>query len=342
MRSLVFIAAIAATQLVPATAFAQQQQSRGDPAMPEIKDHNEAWMVGTRPRDPYADQKGRVWFVGQAGNYIGRIDTDGSIRRFEIDPGTGPHNLVVDQKGTVWFTGNRNRRLVKMDPETGTITTYMVPDSTVRDPHTMIFDQKGNAWFTAQGANAVGHFTPATGEFKIFKFAARSRPYGIVVDKNGRPWFDLFGTNKIGTIDPATMEVKEYVLPDERSRPRRIEVTSDGSVWYGDYTRGYLGRLDPATGKTEEWLLPSGADSFPYGMAVDDHDRVWVAETNGTRSNRLVAFDTKKRQFVYNIEIPGQPNTIRHMQFDAATKTIWYGQDRGFISSLKVPTIIVP
>ena len=27
-----------------------------------------------RPRDPFADQKGNVWFVGQAGNYIGRLD----------------------------------------------------------------------------------------------------------------------------------------------------------------------------------------------------------------------------------------------------------------------------
>jgi virginiamycin B lyase len=230
-----------------------------------------------------------------------------------------------------------------MDPETGKITTYMIPDSTVRDPHTMIFDQKGTAWFTAQNASVVGHFTPSTGQFKLWKMEDRSRPYGIVVDKNGRPWFDLFGTNKIGTIDPNTMEPKVYTLPNERSRPRRIEVTSDGAVWYGDYSRGYLGRLDPATGKTEEWLLPGGADALPYGMAVDDQDRIWVAETNATRANKLVSFNTKRRAFEHNITIgDGTPNTIRHMQYDAATKTIWFGQDKGFISSLKVPAGIVP
>src|SRR5688572_6781703 len=109
-------------------------------------------MNGTRQPDQYDDKKGRVQLVGQTENYIGRINTDGSIHKFEIDPGTGPHNIVVDPKGTPWFTGNRNNRLVKMDPETGKITTYMIPDSTVRDPHTMIFDQKGNAWFTAQNA----------------------------------------------------------------------------------------------------------------------------------------------------------------------------------------------
>jgi virginiamycin B lyase len=331
MRSLIIIAALTAT-----AASAQNPQ-------PTLKDHTESWMVGTRPRDPHADQKGRVWFVGQTGNYVGRIETDGTIRRFEIDPGTNPHNLVVDAHGTVWFTGNRNNRIVKMDPETGKITTYMIPDAAVRDPHTMIFDQKGNAWFTAQNSEYVGHFVPATGQFKLFKMAQGTRPYGIVIDKSGRPWFDLFGTNKIGTVDPATMEFKAYTLPNERSRPRRIEVTSDGSVWYGDYTRGYLGRLDPKTGRTEEWALPSGGTSLPYGMAVDDHDRIWVAET-GVQPNKLVSFDTKKRVFEHSIAIGdgSKPNTIRHMQFDPATKTIWFGQDVGVISGLKVPTIIVP
>jgi virginiamycin B lyase len=337
MRS-VMISAVATTVL-SASAFAQSK-----PAAPQLKEHNEAWMVGTRPRDPFPDQKGRVWFLGQTGNYVGRIDTDGKIHKFEIDAGTGPHNLVVDAHGNPWFTGNLNNRLVKMDPETGKLTTYMIPDPAVRDPHTMMFDQKGNAWFTAQQSGFVGHFTTATGQFKLFKMDQGSRPYGLVIDKNGRPWFDLFGTNKIGTIDPATMEFKAYVLPNERSRPRRIEVTSDGAVWYGDYGRGYLGRLDPATGVTQEWLLPGGALSLPYGMAVDDQDRIWVAETNPTKANRLVSFDTKKKVFVDNIPVgpEDKPNTIRHMQFDPNTKMIWFGQDRGFIGSLKLPAVIVP
>jgi virginiamycin B lyase len=339
MRS--FIIAAVATTALSASAIAQ---ARSATPAPQLKEHGESWMAGTRPRDPYADQKGRVWFVGQEGNYVGRINTDGSIQKFEVDAGTNPHNLVVDAKGTVWFTGNRNNRLVKMDPETGKLTTYMIPDPSVRDPHTMTFDAKGNAWFTAQNSGFVGHFTTATGQFKLFRMESGSKPYGIVIDKTGRPWFDLFGTNKIGTIDPGTMEFKAYVLPNERSRPRRIELTSDGAVWYGDYTRGYLGRLDPATGKTQEWLLPSGIGSLPYGMAVDDHDRIWLAET-GVQPNRIVSFDTKKKVFEHNIPVGDSPrpaNTIRHMQFDPATKMIWFGQDRGFIGSLKVPAVIVP
>jgi virginiamycin B lyase len=323
-----------ALAVLSAPAFAQA---------PQLAEHSEAWMVGTRPRDPFPDHKGRVWFVGQQGNYVGRIDADGTIRRFEIDPGTLPHNLVVDAKGTVWFTGNANNRIVKMDPETGKITTFMIPDAAVRDPHTLAFDQKGNAWFTAQNSGFVGHFNTATEKFQLFKMEQGSKPYGIVIDKAGRPWFDLFGTNKIGTIDPATMQFRAYVLPNERSRPRRIELTSDGAVWYGDYTRGYLGRLDPATGKVEEFALPGGGLSLPYGMAVDDHDRIWVAETGPQMPVKIVSFDTKKRVFEHEIPIGDKtPNNVRHMQFDPATRMIWFGQDRGVIGSLKLPAVIVP
>jgi virginiamycin B lyase len=211
----------------------------------------------TRPRDPYADAQGRVWFVGQNGNYIGRLDPkSGDFKRYEIDPGTNPHNLVVE-RGMVWFTGNRNNRLVRLDPNSGKLTTYMIPDSSVRDPHTMIFDPRsGIAWFTAQNSGTVGRFDPATGKFRLWKTGANTRPYGIVLDSHGRPWFDLFGTNAIATIDPQTFELKRYALPAERTRPRRIAITSDDQLWYGDYTRGFLGHLDPKTGRTEEWRSP--------------------------------------------------------------------------------------
>jgi virginiamycin B lyase len=341
MRSLIVLTTVVAAAQLATTSL----QAQAKAPTPEAKEFTADWLPGTRPRDPHADQKGRVWFVGQAGNYIGRLDpSSGDIKRFEIDPGTNPHNLVVDAKGTVWFTGNRNNRIVKMDPETGKLTTYMIPDPTVRDPHTMIIDNKaGIAWFTAQQSTTVGRLDIATGEFKLWKYPPRTNPYGIVLDSKGRPWFDLFGTNKIGTIDPKTLEQKEYVLPSDSARPRRIAITSDDAVWYGDFRRGFLGRLDPATGKVEDYKMPGGLASFPYGMAVDDRDRIWVAET-GSMPIKLVSFDAKKRVFEDQIILGGgsTPNSVRHMTFDPASRMIWFGQDRGIIGGVRVPTVVVP
>ena len=298
----------------------------------------------TVPRDPFVDQQGRVWFVGQMGNYVASLDpARGEFKRYEIDPGTYPHDLVVDRHNNVWFTGNRNGRIVRLDPATGKLKTFLIPDSTVRDPHTMTFDAKGDAWFTAQNAGVIGKLTTSDGSIRLWRLPKGSRPYGIVLDPKGRPYFDEFGTNKIGTIDPATGELKEFTLPNERTRPRRIAMTSDGVIWYGDYTRGYLGRLEPATGKIEEFAMPSGPASLPYAMATDDQDRIWVAET-GIQPNALVAFDAKSRRWVASVPVGERaPNTLRHMVFDRKTRQLWFGSDQNAIGSAKVPgPVVVP
>jgi virginiamycin B lyase len=319
------------------------------PAQGSARSHSEAktWSTPwdkTRPRDPFVDRQGRVWFVGQVGNYVAHLDPkSGQFKRYEIDPGTNPHNLVVDAKGMVWFTGNANGRIVRLDPASGKLTTFMMPDESVRDPHTMTFDSHGDAWFTAQGAGVVGKLTPADGKIRLWRMAKGSRPYGIWIDSHDQPWFDLFGTNQIGTIDPKRGEFKAYTLPNDRSRPRRIAITPDDAVWYGDYTRGYLGRLDPRTGAVKEYALPSGLGSLPYAMTVDDRGRIWLAET-GVQPNRLVAFDPARQAFTESIPIAADgANTIRHMVFDRATRQIWFGGDANMIGRVAVaPEPVVP
>lgn len=297
------------------------------------------WQVpwDGRPRDPHVAPDGQVFFVGQAGNYIGKLDPKtGQFKRFEIDSGTHPHNLIIDPQGQVWYAGNRNGMIGKLDPATGRITRYPMPDPTVRDPHTLIFDQKGDIWFTAQNSNAVGHLDTKTGKIRIAKTGERTRPYGIVINSKNVPWFNLFGTNLIATIDPATMEVKTFTLPHERARGRRIALTSDDHVWYVDYTRGFLGHLDPATGKIDEIPMPGGAASLPYGMAADDKDVIWAAES-GAKGARLIGYDTKKRAFVSNTPVGKETNnTIRHMYFDKRTGLLWFGTDQGTIGRAQV------
>lgn len=47
----------------------------------EIREWPVPWK-DTRPRDPAVDGQGRVWFVGQTGDYIARFGTDkGTVGR---------------------------------------------------------------------------------------------------------------------------------------------------------------------------------------------------------------------------------------------------------------------
>lgn len=297
----------------------------------------------SRPRDPFVAPDGKVWFVGQVGNYIANLDPrSGEFTRFELDAGTNPHNQIVDRAGMVWFAGNRNGMIGRLDPKTGAITRYPMPDKAVRDPHTLVFDGKGSIWFTAQQAGFVGRLATASGKIDLIKVdTERSRPYGISIDSRGRPWFCEFSTNRIAMIDPVTLKLVEYTLP-EGARPRRIAITSDDAIWYVDYARGYLGRLDPASRKVDEWASPAGGLALPYAMTVDDQDRLWYVET-GVKPNRMVAFDSRTRQFTVQQPVgDAAANTIRHMIFHAPTRTIWYGSDLNTIGRVPVPVRAAP
>ena len=341
MRSSAFGFALLLTTF---TSAAEAQAVQGAPAKldtiqpVQISEWTVPWEK-TRPRDPYVAPDGRVWFVGQAGNYVAVLEPNsGEFKRFEIDPGTHPHNLIVDRQGMVWYAGNRNGMIGKLDPATGNITRYPMPVEDLRDPHTLVFDHAGeNIWFTAQQSNYVGRLNMRTGKVEAVKMAtAGSRPYGIVLDAKGRVWFNQFGAPRIASVDPKTLQVKEYALPHDRARDRRIGVTSDGKVWYVDYTRGYLGRLDPATSKVDEWANPSGPQSMPYAMTVDDRDRIWYVET-GVQPNRLIGFDPKQGK-VFSITPIAQSGglTVRHMIYHAPTKSIWFGTDANTIGQAKV------
>lgn len=338
MRQLICAVSLVAV----ATTVAHSQNAAPVP----LQEFQVPWGREGRPRDPAVAPDGSIFFVGQAGsaptgNYIARLTPGTSEwKKYELDPGTNPHNCIVDAQGMVWYSGNRNGTIGRLDPKTGSLTRYPIPDTTIKDPHTMIFDKQGNIWFTAQQSNAVGHLDVKTGKFRTMKIPLpvgrrSTNPYGIVLDSKGHPWFNLFATNMIGTIDPATFTLTTYPLANEGTRNRRIAITSDDKIFYVDYARGYLGKFDPVTKKVTEWLLPGGEKSLPYGMTSDDRDRIWVAET-GSQPNRLVGFDPKTEKFFSITDIPGERNTVRYMIFDKKTKMIWYGSDAGMIGQAAV------
>lgn len=300
------------------------------------------WTVpwpDSRPRDPIADDQGRTWFVGQAGNYVARLDpATGTFTKVAIDSGTYPHNVIVDHQGRAWYAGNRNAMIGRIYPPTGQVTRFPLQDTRLADPHTMAFDRRGNLWFTAQHGNALGRLEMANGRVRTVPVPTpAARPYGLVIDTlTDRPWFVEFGSNKIGSIDPNTFMVREYVLPDAGSRPRRLAL-ANGRVWAGDYTRGALLELDPVSGKVNTFPLPGGAQSLPYGLTVDDRARIWVAET-GVQPNRLVAVDATTGRIVGEAVVAESGGgSIRHMTFDPRTRYLWFGTDRNTIGRVEVP-----
>jgi virginiamycin B lyase len=277
------------------------------------------WMVptlGQRSRDPVQSPDGMIWWAGQYGNIVGRLNPrTGEMKEYILPAGARPHSIASDRAGTIWYMGNSNGTVGKLNPATGEITVYPMPDPAARDPHTPIFDRNGILWFTLQNSNMVGRLNPATGEIKLVTLpTTRAQPYGMDIDSQGRPWIAYNGSYKVASLDPVTMAVREYPLPDQKSTVRRLAITSDNMVWYVNASLGRLGRLNPKTGEFKEWPSPSGADTQPYAITVVN-DIIWYNESR-RRPDTLVRFDPKTEKF-QSWAIPSGVGTLRHMRATA-------------------------
>ena len=143
---------------------------------------------------------------------------------------SGPHGLVADRESKIWFTAAFKGYVGKLNPATGEVTEYPMPDPRARDPHTPVFDRHGILWFTTEQSNFVRRLDPRTGEIRLQAVPTpHAVPYGIVVTAQGVPYFCEFGTHKLASIDPRTMAISECALPDPAARP---PATGAGSRWH--------------------------------------------------------------------------------------------------------------
>jgi virginiamycin B lyase len=175
-----------------------------------------------------------------------------------------PHTVELDNQGVPWYTGNKNGSVGKVDPNTGEIKVYKMPDPNAKDPHTAVFDKKGIMWFTLQNSNMVGRLDPATGDIKLVTMKTPDwKPYGIKIDADGVPWFACNGRasrGQLGRYNPKTGEIKEWPSPSgPKSHPYAIVVV-DGIVWYNEsgMRPDALVRFDPKTETFQSWAIPSG------------------------------------------------------------------------------------
>ena len=144
----------------------------------------------------------------------------------------------------MWYAGNRNARIGRLDPDSGDIVTFPMPDPAAGDPHTLVFGSDNDIWFTVQQGHFVGRLDRGSDAVQLIPvLTPRARPTASSTPPDNRPWIVLLGTNKLATVDPDTLALEEVALPRSGARPRRLEITADGAIWYVDYAQGVPGSL---------------------------------------------------------------------------------------------------
>ncbi|RUO63760.1 lyase [Pseudidiomarina insulisalsae] len=313
--------------------FAVLMAGASAPATVTINEWQVPWP-DSRPRDPYVQNAEHVWFVGQRADYAAILNPQtGEFQRIDLPAGAGPHNIIVDERGA-WYAGNKAAHIGRIDHATYEITQYPLPGDGRRDVHTMQFTEEGDIWFTAQGANQLGFFDVSANEIELYDVATpRARPYGLIM-VDGQPWATLFGSHKLVTFRDGALHEIELPRP-QANRPRRLAEGTDGAIWYVDYAGGHLGRYDRDTGEVQEWPMPAGNGSLPYAMAADDQGYLWFAET-GPQPNRFVGFHIDSEEFTEPVPVPSGGGTVRHMVFDKASQSLWFGTDANTVGQARI------
>ncbi|MDH5630465.1 MAG: cytochrome C [Gammaproteobacteria bacterium] len=273
--------------------------------------------LGQRTRDPVEASDGTIWWVGQSGNILGKInpETD-EMKEYTLPKGAMPHSVSMGPKGNPWYMGNKNGSVGYLDLKTEQIVEFKMPIPEAKDPHTGIFDKQGILWFTLQQSNMIGRLNPETGEIKLVDMSReKSRPYGIKLDAHGDLYVACNGSNCLVKVDHKTMKLTEIDLPTPGTTVRRLAIDKNGMVWFVNSSKGKIGRYNPDNGKITEWPNPSGEKSHPYAMEVTDDGAVWFNESS-RRPETLVRFDPKTETFQSWVISSGGADAglIRHMR----------------------------
>jgi virginiamycin B lyase len=220
-----------------------------------------------------------------------------------------------ERDGNVWIWEYRGHWIGKLDPKTGVITEYSIPNVDQASDHSVVIAPDGMIWFSEQATDTIGKMDPTTHQITRYRepsrgtkhtlvidskgtvwstgdpltrfdpetntyhdFAEIPHSYGLALDKDENVWFSEFMKDgKIGKIDAKTGKVTKYTQPTPASWPRRLKIDAQGTVWFCEYEAGKIGRFDPKTETFKEYSLPGGRPT-PYALVIDKNTgHVWFS-----------------------------------------------------------------
>ena len=173
--------------------------------------------------------------------------------------GQRSRDTIEADDGTIWWAGQRANLIGQINPKSGEMTEYLLPDSAM--PHSVTTDKAGNIWYTGNKNGSVGKLdisTKAITEYKMPDEQAKD-PHTAIFDNNGILWFTLQHSNMIGRLNPTTGDIKLVTMNSPRSKPYGIKIDKNGNPWVACNGRNCLVKVDPKTMALTDIILPNEA-----------------------------------------------------------------------------------
>ncbi|HWP67381.1 MAG TPA: carboxypeptidase regulatory-like domain-containing protein [Candidatus Limnocylindria bacterium] len=162
-------------------------------------------------------------------------------RKVDLDPeraGDGPqlpipYGIDIAPDGGVWFAQLNERRIGRLDPETGDVRMI---DTPFPAPRRLRFDSKGHLWIPSFSSGTLARFDPATGEFRSWTLPTEETgtetPYALAVDRRtDTVWVCGTQSDSLIRFSPADERFTVYPLPNRVTYTREIDFDEQGAVW---------------------------------------------------------------------------------------------------------------
>ena len=195
-----------------------------------------------------------------------------------------PTGITVDREGNIYIADLRNNKIRVVERATGIIKT---------------FAGNGDVYFSGDGGPAVN--------------ASISGPSGLVLDKNENMFIADTFNNVIRRVDANTGIIttvagdgdrfkinKKETTANSLARPHSIALDSKGNIYTTDSDNHLVRKIDENSGEitivagngktgfsTDGTPAENAALNYPFGMAIDSQDNIYVADTFNHRIRKI-------------------------------------------------------
>lgn len=193
--------------------------------------------------EPYEvkfDSSGDMYFVDMKSNVLRRVDEKTKTISTVAKGFNQPHCLAIAVDGGIMVCDIGNKRIQRVDPESGNVTTYL--DTTFDGPRAIDVDPGAQMYLALREGNAIGRL-----EDKFIKLATVSSPKSISYARDYSMYVADSEHFRILNVDLATSAISTVVGTGERgdgpdgdplkcklARPHGVLAAPDGTVYIAD------------------------------------------------------------------------------------------------------------
>ena len=175
------------------------------------------------------DDKGILWFTGQAGVFGSLDPTTGEMAVYDAPGGNGPYGITATPDGNVFYASLAGSHIAAVgDDGSATILEPPTPDQGARRVWS---DSEGSIWLSEWNSGNLARYVPADEEWTTWPLPGDNpAAYAVYVDEADIVWLSDFGANAMVRFDPVSEEFTDYTLPHDPGEVRQI-LGRSGEVW---------------------------------------------------------------------------------------------------------------